>query len=216
MLVSLNRLGARSAWLLGALFVACLSHASSAHAYDLSRAYESEAAEVERGFVVGSVGLWFPGLGSFQEYHQLSLDYAGEFGIRIASIRGQHNIFVVGGFNVSPQKLDPDAVRDDSRRSTTMILGYAGLRYVPGMLCIGDGLGCPFVELRFGLSFESSDSREHEGPKADFTLMPGVGYRFSFGNVVQLGVRADLSVTQEYDTEDLGWLSLTGFVGVGW
>jgi hypothetical protein len=209
--------GTRSRWLLCLMLGAWAATASSARAYDLSRAYESAAPEAERGFVVGSVGLWIPGLGSFQDYHQLSLEYAGELGIRILSIRGEHNVYVVGGFNLSPQKLDSEWVRDASRRSTTMLLGYAGVRYLPSALCIGDGLGCPFVELRFGLLFENADERAHpNAPNAELTVLPGIGYRFSVGQVFQLGARADLSWTEEDYSRELGWLSVTGFIGFGW
>src|SRR4051812_31283195 len=86
----------RSHWLLGVVLGAWVAMASSAQAYDLSRAYESAAPEAERGFVVGSLGLWIPGVGSFHDFHQLSLEYAGEFGIRVLSIRGEHNLYVVG------------------------------------------------------------------------------------------------------------------------
>jgi hypothetical protein len=187
----------------------------NAHAYDLSRAYETDADVTERGFVVGSVGLWIPGFGSFHDYHQTSLDYGAEFGIRIASIRGTHNILAVGGFSLSPQLLDPTFVRED-RRDTLMFLGYVGVRYQPGMLCFGDGMGCPFVELRFGAVFEASeDGSGHEGPDGTFTVLPGVGYRLRFGSSFQLGARADLSITEEYE-RDLGWFSLTTFLGFGW
>jgi hypothetical protein len=222
MLHALKQLGrgrvAHGTWLLCLSLGAwtAMASASDAHAYDLSRAYTSAAPEVERGFVVGSVGLWIPGLGSFHDYHQLSLDYAGEFGIRILSIRGQHNVYVVGGFNLSPQKLDPEWVRDKDRRSTTMFLGYAGVRYLPSMLCIGDGLGCPFIELRFGISFENADERAHDGQDPEWTVLPGIGYRFSFGNVFQLGARVDVAWSEEEYSRDLGWLTVTGFLGIGW
>jgi len=202
---------------LAAMLGAWTCLAGEAHAYDLSRAYVSEAAEVERGFVVGSVGLWIPGFGSFEEYHQLSLEYAGEFGIRFASIRGAHNIYAVGGFNFSPQELDPDVVRNPDRRGSNMLLGYAGLRYLPAPLCIGDGIGCPFVELRIGVLFEDADERVHSNaPDGELTVQPGIGYRFSFGRVFQLGARADVSWTEEARSREIGWLSVTGFAGVGW
>ena len=187
-----------------------------AHAYDLSRAYESGADEIERGFVVGSAGLWVPAYGSFGEYHQLSLEFGGEVGFRFASIRGDHNLYVVGGLTFSPQDLDPYAVSDRSHRATNLIYGFAGIRYLPGLLCFGDGFGCPFVELRFGLLFESADERSgHEGPQAAFTILPGVGYRFRFGSTFQVGGRFDFSFSEEY-SRDLGWVSLNGFAGFGW
>jgi hypothetical protein len=198
------------------LLAAWLTCAGSVRAYDLSRAYDSDAAEVENGFVVGSVGLWVPGFGRFHDFHTLSLEYAGEVGIRFASIRG-HNLYGVGGFNFSPQKLSRDEVPDASRRSTKMLLGYAGVRYLPGPLCFGDGLGCPFVELRFGLLFEDADAHVHpDAPSAQFTVLPGFGYRFAFGRVFQLGARLDFSWAEEDHSRDLGWLTVTGFLGIGW
>ena len=126
-------------------------------------------------------------------------------------------MYVVGGFNLSPQKLDREWVRDESRRSTTLLLGYAGARYVPCALCVDDGLGCPFIALRVGLLFENADERAHpNAPSAELTVLPGIGYRFSFGGVFQLGARADLSWTEEDYSQELGWLSVTGFLGVGW
>jgi hypothetical protein len=199
--------------LLGALGV-CLI-ASSAHAYDLSRSYESTADDLERGFVVGSFGLWLPDLGGWSDAHQVSFDYSGELGIRFASIKGAHNLYVVGGFNVSPQLLDPEFVRGD--RSSTVMWGYGGIRYMNGFLCFGNGTGCPFIELRFGLMFESAEAEPgHDPPKAAFVVSPGIGYRFSFGRVFQLGGRMDVSYTEENGVSDLGWLTLSGFIGVGW
>jgi hypothetical protein len=192
--------------------VLVLSVATQAHAYDLSRAY-AEEDDVERGFVVAMGGLWFPGFGSFEEYHQLSLDFAGEFGIRFASIRG-HNIFFVAGFSFSPQQLDPNAVRD--HRSTNLLLAWGGLRYVPAMLCIADGLGCPFVELRLGAVFETADERNgHDGPKGELTVLPGIGYRFRFGGAFQVGARADIAFSDE-GAYSLSWLAIAGFIGFGW
>jgi len=207
---------------LNALLIACslaygaIAPVGRAHAYDLSRAYESGADEVERGFVVGSAGLWMPAFGSFGDLHQTSLEFGAEVGFRIVSIRGDHNIYVVGGLTFSPQQLDPYAVVDERHRATDLFFGFAGARYLPGLLCFGDGLGCPFVELRFGVTFESADDRSgHEGPQGAFTVMPGVGYRFRFGSSFQLGGRFDLSFSQEY-SRDLGWVSLNGFAGFGW
>lgn len=190
---------------------------NDARAYDLSRAYETNADITERGFVVGNLGLWIPGAGSFKEFHQLSLDLGGEVGFRFASIRGDHNLYVVGGFNVSPQKLDPYYTLGASR-DTLMMLGYVGVRYLPALLCVGDGLGCPFVELRFGFLWEDTDADliEHYGPDGTFTVLPGVGYRFRFGGSFQVGARADFSFTEDYDDYDLGWLNLTTFIGFGW
>lgn len=190
-----------------------MSSVGSAHAYDLSRQYVP-GENVERGFVVAMGGLWFPGFGSFERYHQLSLDFGGEFGFRFASIR-DHNIFFVAGFSFSPQLLDEREFRTD--RETNLLLAWAGLRYVPGMVCIAGGLGCPFVELRFGAVFESAaDRRGHNGPKGEFTFLPGIGYRFRFGSSFQLGARADLAVSNEYNTRSLSWLALMGFIGFGW
>jgi hypothetical protein len=205
-----------SAWALAA-FALCLSATHSAQAYDLSRSYESNADEVERGFVVGSVALWMPEIGNWSDYHQLSLDFGGEFGFRFASIKGAHNIYFVGGLNISPQMLDPDYVGLRGERSTTVVFGYGGLRYLPGLLCFGDGLGCPFIELRLGLVFESAAAESgHDGPSGAFTVVPGVGYRFSFGRVFQLGARLDFSYSEENDVSGLGWFSATGFAGIGW
>jgi hypothetical protein len=203
------------AWL--SVVALCLVTTGSAHAYDLSRAYDSTADEVERGFVLGSVGLWAPDIGDWRQYHQLSLDFGAEFGFRFASIQAAHNLYIVGGFNFSPQLLRREAVPNASERSTNVMLGYGGIRYIPGQLCFGDGIGCPFVELRLGLVFESSDvPRIHEGPTASLTVLPGVGYRFSFGHVFQLGARFDFSYSEEDDVRGLGWLNATGFAGFGW
>jgi len=190
---------------------------SSAHAYDLSRSYDSNADEVERGFVVGSVALWMPEIGDWSDYHQLSLDFGGEFGFRFASIKSTHNLYFVGGFNLSPQMLDPEAVRDPDDRATNVVFAFGGIRYLNGYLCFGDGMGCPFIELRLGLVFESAAADSgHEGPDGAFTVVPGVGYRFSFGRVFQLGGRLDFSYTEENSVSGLGWLTATGFAGVGW
>jgi hypothetical protein len=194
----------------------CWITASSAQAYDLSRAYDSTADEVERGFVVGSAGLWMPEIGEWSEYHQLSFEFGGEFGFRFASIQGAQNFYVVGGFTFSPQLLPRDVVRDGEERGTTVILGYGGIRYLNGQWCFGDGFGCPFFELRLGLVFESSDNtRAHEGPWAAFTTVPSVGYRFSLGNVFQFGARFDVSFSEEAGY-GLGWLGLNSFAGFGW
>jgi hypothetical protein len=65
--------------------------------------------------------------------------------------------------------------------------------------------------------FESAAADSgHEGPNGAFTVVPGVGYRFSFGRVFQLGGRLDFSYSEENRVHDLGWLTLTGFAGVGW
>lgn len=201
---------------LGALAV-CLFASGSAHAYDLSRSYDSNADEVERGFVVGSAGLWMPEIGEWSQYHQLSMDFGGEFGFRFASIKSAHNLYFVGGFNFSPQLLDPEVVRNRDERATNVIFAFGGVRYMTGFLCFGDGMGCPFIELRLGLVFESAaEGSGHEGPSGAFTLVPGVGYRFSFGRVFQLGGRLDFSHSEENGVRDLGWLTVTGFAGVGW
>lgn len=200
-----------------AIVVLCLGLARSAHAYDLSRSYESTADEVERGFVVASAALWMPEIGNWGEYHQLSLDYGGELGFRVASIQGAHNLYIVAGFNFSPQLLDRDAVPRRSEREASVIFGFGGVRYISGYLCFGDGLGCPFVELRLGLVFESNEAGSgHEGPNGAFTLVPGVGYRFSFARAFQLGGRLDFSYSEESGVHDLGWFSATAFAGVGW
>lgn len=195
----------------------CFSLSGSAHAYDLSRSYESTADEVERGFVVGSVALWMPEIGEWQYFHQLSLDFGGEFGFRFASIKGAHNLYFVAGLNFSPQQLDPDAVPRSADRAANVVFAFGGIRYMPGMLCFGDGFGCPFIELRLGLVFESDDARSgHDGPNGAFTVVPGIGYRFSFGRVFQLGGRLDFSYSEENSVHDFGWFSATAFAGVGW
>lgn len=205
-------------WTLGLLALGLCSIAtSSARAYDLSRVYESRADEVERGFVTGSVGLWYPEIGNWADYHQLSLDFGAEVGFRFASIQRAHNLYFVGGLNISPQKLDVEYVRRNSDRAADVFFGYGGIRYMTGHLCIGDGLGCPFIELRMGLVFEANAAESgHDGPSAAFTVAPGVGYRFSFANVFQLGGRLDFSYSEESGVNGLGWLSLAGFAGVGW
>ena len=204
-------------WLWLYAIVLCSSIGSTAHAYDLSRAYESTADEVERGFVVGSVALWMPEIGEWSQFHQLSLDYGGELGFRFASIQGAHNLYFVAGLSFSPQKLDPDAVSRNADRAASVAFGFGGIRYMTGYLCFGDGLGCPFVELRLGFVFESDKARSgHQGPQGAFTVLPGIGYRFSFGRAFQLGGRFDFSYTEENDVHDLGWLTMTAFAGVGW
>ena len=188
-----------------------------ARAYDLSRSYESAADEVEGGFVVGSIGLWNPEIGTWSDFHQLSLDFGAQFGIRFASIQGAHNLYLVGGLNISPQMLEPDRVSRGRDRATNVIFGYGGIRYMTGYLCFGDGLGCPFIELRLGLVFESNAAESgHTGPNGEFTIAPGVGYRFSFGRVFQVGGRLDFSHSEDSGVSGLGWLSLTAFAGIGW
>jgi hypothetical protein len=203
--------------------LACLSSvcallivASSAHAYDLSRQYPADSEKTERGFVNLQAALWLPALGSFSTYHQPSLDFGAEVGFRFLSLRGQHNFYVVGGLGLSPQKLDPDQV-GTLHRDSTMLLGYAGVRYIPSVVCTGDGSGCLFFELRLGLAFESAeDDSGHRGPNGDLTLLPGVGYRFRLGDVFQLGARADISYTAESGSRELGWVTLGAFLGFGW
>jgi len=200
-----------------AIIALCSCVTRSAQAYDLSRSYESSADEVERGFAVVSAALWLPEIGNWSEYHQLSLDYGGELGFRIASIQGAHDLYIVAGFNFSPQLLDPEAVSRRSDRAASVIFGFGGIRYMSGYLCFGGGLGCPFVELRLGLVFESDEAGSgHEGPNGAFTLVPGVGYRFSFAGAFQLGGRLDFSYSEENGVHDLGWFSATAFAGVGW
>jgi hypothetical protein len=207
----------RFACLCAGAFMLLLLNGARAHAYDLSRADLADADTVERGFVVGQVNLWFPAFGSYSDYHQLSLEFGGEFGIRFASIRGEHNLFFVAGLSVSPQLLDPNEVPDRDHRGTSLVLGYGGIRYVPGMLCFGDGLGCPFAELRLGAVFESADDRSHHsGPKGDFTVLPGFGYRFRFGSSFQLGARVDIAYSGEDDESGLSWVTFGSFLGFGW
>jgi len=194
---------------------ACIALSSSAHAYDLSRASWVDTDKVERGFVVAGAGLWVPAFGSFHTYHQTSFDYGVEAGFRFASIQGQHHLYVVAGLSYSPQLLDPTYYGYDNR-STSLLVGYAGIRYIPDATCTPDGMGCLFFELRLGLVFESADDRSgHAGPKGDPVFLPGIGYRFRFGRSFQVGVRADISYTEEYDY-DLGWLEFGAFLGFGW
>jgi len=205
-------------WRVRVLTVAlCLIITGSARAYDLSRSYASTADEVESGFVVGSIGLWNPEIGTWSDAHQLSLDFGAEFGIRVASIQSAHNLYLVGGLNISPQMLDPIEVRRNSDRATNVIYGFGGVRYMTGYLCFGDGLGCPFIELRLGLVFEANAAESgHTGPDGELTITPGIGYRFSLGRVFQVGGRLDFSHSEDRGVRGLGWLTLAGFAGIGW
>jgi hypothetical protein len=209
--------GPRGARLWLATLGICLIGTGSARAYDLSRSYESTADELERGFVVGSIALWNPEIGNWSDYHQLSLDFGAELGIRFLSIQGAHNVYFVGGLNFSPQMLDPDSVRRSTERATNVIFGYGGLRYMTGYLCFGDGLGCPFIEVRLGFVFETiAAGSGHTGPDGELTIAPGLGYRFSFGRAFQVGGRLDFSHSKEGNVSGLGWLTATGFAGIGW
>lgn len=201
--------------LCGAL--ALLMTANSAHAYDLSRQYPADDSEkIERGFVHLQGALWLPAFGTFNEYHQTSLDFGGEFGFRFLSLRGQHNLFIVGGLSLSLQKLDPDVVPAPDN-NTSLIVGYAGVRYIPTAVCTYDGAGCLFFEVRVGLAYESADDKSsHTGPRGDVTVLPGIGYRYSLGGVFQLGARADISYTAESGSHNLGWVTVGAFVGFGW
>jgi hypothetical protein len=205
------------AHVLGALaLTSSLAFANSARAYDLSRFSPSDDDPVERGFVVASAALWVPAFGSYGYYHQVSFDYGLEAGFRFASVEGDHNLFFVAGFSYSPQLLDPAAIGPGDR-STSLLVAYGGIRYVPTATCTPDGTGCMFVELRLGLAFESAAaSSGHRGPKGDLNFMPGIGYRFRIGSSFQAGVRADISYGEEYYDYDLGWLTLGGFAGFGW
>jgi hypothetical protein len=186
-----------------------------ARAYDLSRQDIGQGVDIERGFVTGQISLWLPGDGPFYDYHQTSLDFGAEFGFRVASVHG-HNFFVVAGMTISPQKLDPRYVDPDYANSVIWV-GFAGVRYIPAMLCIGDGVGCPFAELRFGLMFEHDDGdSEYDGPTVDFAVQPGIGYRFRFGEAVQVGARMDVSFIEDEDTEYLGWVTFGAFAGFSW
>jgi hypothetical protein len=180
--------------------------ASRAAAYDLSSF--DEQVRVENGFVYGRAGIWFPAFGTFDELHQTSLDFGGQFGIRFARIRGgEHNLFAVAGFDISPQLFA-------EHYHTLLWMPSFGVRYEG--LCIADGLGCPFFELRFGFAVESTArGSRRDGPTGDFTVLPGIGYRFKFGPLL-LAARADIAFSGEDDERSLSWLTLSGQVGFGW
>ena len=206
-------LNVRSALFVCALsWFGCACFASAAHAYDLSRQDPSPTEKTERGFINLQGWLWTPAFGSFSGNHQLSVDLGGEVGFRVLSLR-DHNLYVVGGLTFSPQKLKlapPD-------NSTSLLLGYGGVRYIPGMLCTSDGVGCLFAELRLALAFESAeDSSGHSGPHGEWTLLPGVGYRLRLGGVFQLGARADIAYTSDGYRRQFGWIEVGGFAGFGW
>lgn len=190
-------------------FVVCVSGANRASAYDLSR--QDPGPSVEAGFIYGNATLWLPGFGTFESAHQMSLDVGGEFGWRFVKIRGgEHNVYFVAGLDVSPQTLDPEYFRGEHYGSLLFWPSF-GLRYQG--LCIADGLGCPFLELRLGFAVESDD--HHSGPSGDVTVFPGIGYRFKFGPLL-LGARADVAFSEESRRRSLSWVTLSGLVGIGW
>jgi len=194
-----------------------LAVANSAHAYDLSRQYPEDSEKTERGFVQLQGALWLPVVGSYSTFHLTSLDFGAEVGFRFLSLRGQHNFYAVGGLGFSAQKLNADEVLSTAHRDTTLILGYAGVRYIPSVVCTSDGSGCLFFELRLGLVYENAEKGSgHAGPDGELTLLPGIGYRWRLGSVFQLGARADISYTAEGGSHDFGWATVGAFIGFGW
>jgi hypothetical protein len=184
---------------------------STAHAYDLSRQDSASSDDkVERGFVDIQAGVWLPGWDTFDDNHQTSLQFGGEFGVKILSASDQH-LFIVGGATFSPQTLEPHLYE----READMILVFAGVRYVPGTLCSTRGIGCLFVELGIGLTWETVDGeRGHDPPHGEITFAAGVGYRFRLGRFVNLGVRIDLAYLEESYESQVGWITPAGFAGV--
>ena len=96
-----------------------------------------------------------------------------------------------------------------------MLQGFGGLRYTPGMLCMGSGAGCPFLEVSLGLTWDTADAEAgHAGPAGDWTLNFGGGYRFHLGSVLHLGLRIDASYLEEDRTSQIGWLIPSAFAGL--
>ena len=120
-------------------------------------------------------------------------------------------MFIVGGATFSPQTLEPHLLQRDAN----MILVFAGVRYVPGTLCSPRGIGCLFVELGFGLTWETVHGElGHDPPDGAFTFTAGVGYRFRLGRFFNVGARIDLAYLEESYESQVGWITPTGFVGV--
>jgi hypothetical protein len=191
------------------LFVLQLA-TTTAHAYDLSRQdSRSDDDKVERGFVDIQAGLWLPGWETFSDNHDTSLQLGGEVGVKVLSASDQH-LFIVGGFTFSPQTLPPHLYERDA----DMILAFVGVRYVPGTLCSERGIGCLFVELGLGLTWETADAEPgHDPPKSELTFTAGIGYRVRLGRVFNLGARIDLAYLEENYDSQIGWIAPTAFLG---
>jgi hypothetical protein len=194
------------------VLVTLLCFGTTARAYDLSRQSSSsfdDEEKVERGFVSVAGGIWFPGPDTFNDNHQTSLQFAGEFGVRILSAKDQH-LFIVGGVTFSPQTLEPHLIE----RDVDVIMAFVGVRYIPGTLCSARGIGCLFIEVGLGVTWETVDAElGHDPPKGDITFTAGLGYRFRLGRFLNLGVRVDLAYLEEDYESQIGWITPTGFIG---
>lgn len=184
--------------------LALCSMAESALAYDLSR---TDSGDDTSFFIDAQAGLWIPGPDTFSNNHNLSPVFGGELGFRVLSSKG-HQLFVVFGGTFSPQALE-DHLREEE---TSLIVGFGGVRYIPGMWC--SGAGCPFFEVALGLTWETAeDEPGHGAPKSEITLLGGVGYRFDLGPNLHAGVRIDLGYLEEASSSQLGWFTPAGFIG---
>lgn len=194
-------------WLAVLLFVMTSALGGTAHAYSLSR---MPGSKVEAAFFDLQGGLWLP-MTVTSVNHELSSIYAGELGVKVASLAQQHHLFLIGSFAYSPQRLRPQL-----RASTTAVLnGSLGLRYVPGSLCSYDGVGCPFFELSFGITSESAPPESgHQSISSAWTVGAGLGYRFWLAHAVQLGLRVDTAYLEENYDRRLSWLTPSVFAGV--
>ena len=195
------------------LVLSCLLLGSGhAQAYDLSRQRDPgpQAGGRENVFIDGAVGLWLPGPLTFDDNHTLSLAFAAEVGVTVLSL-ARHQLLIVGGFSLSPQTLE--AHLDEA--STTLLQGFGGLRYVPGVTCMAGGAGCAFLELSLGLTWETAeDQGAHGSPKGELTLNLGAGYRFNLGRHLHLGGRIDLGYLEESRSREIGWFIPALFAGV--
>jgi hypothetical protein len=192
------------------LFALQLFASSSAHAYDLSRQDSPSGDDkVERGFVDVQGGLWLPGWDTFNDNHDTSFQLGAEFGVKVFAAN-DHHFFVVGGATFSPQTLAPHL----SERDADMILAFVGVRYIPGALCAARGVGCLFIELGLGLTWETVDEEfGHTPPDGELTFTAGVGYRFRLGRFFTLGARIDLAYLEESYESQIGWITPTAFLG---
>lgn len=184
------------------------SLAGTALAYDLSR-QDASASDGASFFIDAQAGLWIPGPDTFNTNHNLSPVFGAELGFQVLSSRG-HQLYVVFGGTFSPQSLAEHLIEED----TSIIVGFGGVRYIPGMWCSNDGSSCPFIELALGLTWETAeDEGGHGAPQGEITLLGGIGYQFNLGEHLHAGVRIDLGYLEEASTSQLGWFIPAGFLG---
>lgn len=200
---------------LAALTFFCILLSSAA--FDSSVAGAEDLADfvqardpLELVFVDVQAAAWLPGPVTFMDNHRVSLHAGAELGARVLYVR-DHALYVIGAFTFSPQQLRAHL----QEKETSMYTGYAGVRYVPGMICAAEGMGCPFAELGLGLAWETAEPEPgHQGPAGDVLLMASLGYRLRLAGHFTLGARVDLAYLDEAHDSQIGWLTPGVFAGL--